>query len=143
MTVNQLLDTLYYFDIQLFLDNGNITIKYKKDKLNNIEIKKIKQQIKENKKDLIQRLEENKKAKEKKFLIYGDGDLYEYRYGFNSFLFIERLDNGLTYAYRSSYKVGDNQSYKTIILGKNVPFDKAFEKAAGFIDWLNKRNRRW
>lgn len=139
MTLTQLFSKLYHYDVQLLLDNGYLKLKYKQNLKESKEIIKLKQQIKNRKKDLIKRLDENNKALNKNFLIYNDGDLYEYRYGFNSFLFIERLDDNLTDCYRLNFRKDDPAPYRVVILTKNVPFDISYKKALGFIEWLNRR----
>lgn len=135
--LNQLFDQLNYSNVHLFVNDGKIRLIYKENTLN----KKTKQRIKELKPKIIKRLRENQIASEKGFLVYDNGEFYEFRFGVNSYLFIERLD-GLCTAWRANYRQGEKKPYKVKAMAKNVPFEKAFKEACGFIDWLNKR-RGW
>lgn len=128
------------------IDNLNIQIKIKNKKLSLIYEEgtlplDLKQKIKQHKQQLIKRLEENEIARAKGFLIYRYGELYEYRYGLGAYLFIER-EGDLAIAWRANYMPEEKQPYKTKILAERVPFEKAFQEAAGFIDWL-QRQRKW
>lgn len=137
MMLNQLFNHLNYSNVHLFVIDGNIRLIYKEHTLN----KKTKQIIKELKPKIIKRFKENQLAREKGFLVYGYGEFYEYRFGINSFLFIERLDDSCT-AWRANYRHGDKKPYKVKVMAKNVTFEKALKEASGFIDWLKKR-RGW
>lgn len=134
--INNLLDNLYNKNIQLLIiNNQKIKLVYQKEKITT----DLKNEIKENKQKIIERLQENEKAKQKGFNVYGHGELYEYRYGFGSYLFIERLQNGLVTAWRANYPRGDSKPYKRKLIRQNSSFERAFKDAAGFIDWLNKK----
>ncbi|WP_117161262.1 hypothetical protein [Paraliobacillus sp. X-1268] len=135
--INNLLDSLYNKDIQLLtINNQKIKLVYQKEKITT----DLKNEIKENKQKIIERLQENDKAKQKGFNVYGHGELYEYRYGFESYLFIERLQNGLVAAWRANYPRGNSSKpYKKKTICPNSSFERAFKDATGFIDWLNKK----
>lgn len=125
------------------IDNLNIQIKIKNKKLRLIYEEgtlplDLKQQIKQHKQQLIKRLEENEMAREKGFLIYRYGELYEYRYGLGAYLFIER-EGELAIAWRANYMPEEKQPYKIKLLVERVPFEKAFQEAASFIDWLKRQ----
>jgi hypothetical protein len=102
----------------------------------------IKEQIKQNKKGILDRIEENEAARRAGFLVYQHGMFYEYRYGFGAYLFIERLPNGLASVWRENYLPEKPTPIKTKVMAENVPFKKVFENAQGFISWLKKHNNK-
>ncbi|OIJ07639.1 hypothetical protein BKP35_18305 [Anaerobacillus arseniciselenatis] len=128
--ISNFLHYLYHLDIYISVSNEKLRLKYK-----NIN-KETKLKIKQLKPLLIKRLKENDEAIEKGFIIYRYGDLYEFRYGLNSFLFIERLDDQKASAWRANYRQGDDKPYKVKLIARNVPFNEAFEQASSFINWL-------
>ncbi|SEO80724.1 hypothetical protein SAMN04488134_11366 [Amphibacillus marinus] len=135
--INNLLDQLVHNNIQLIIsDNQKLKLLYQKNNVTD----ELKNQITKNKLKIMQRLLENKQARSVGFNIYGSGDLYEYRYGFGSYLYIERSANDLVTAWRANYPKGGDKPYKLKIIRKNSSFEKAFKEAKGFIDWLNKKN---
>jgi hypothetical protein len=128
------------------IDNLNIQLKIKNKKLSLIYEEgtlplELKQQIKQHKQQIIKRLEENEMAHLKGFLVHQYGEFYEFRYGLGAYLFIER-EGELAYAWRANYMPEEQKPYKIKTLAERVPFEKAFEEAAGFIDWLH-RQRKW
>lgn len=134
--MDNLLDHLNDQNIQIVvLDNQNLKLLYQKNQMT----KELKIQIKKYKKKIIERQKQNEQARSKGFNVYGHGDLYEYRYGFCSFLFIERYSNDLVTAWRANYPKGEDKPYKIKIIRKNSSFERAFRDAVGFIDWLKKR----
>lgn len=134
--INNLLNKLYNNNIQiLVLNNQKIKLVYQKEKIT----KDLKEKIKNNKQQIIKRLLENDKARQKGFIVYGHGDLYEYRYGFGSYLYIERHQSGIASAWRVNYPRNGNKPYRTKVIRKNSSFERVYEEAIGFIDWLNKR----
>ena len=137
--MQELLQELFHRDIQLIVNDNNIKMIYQKENINT----QIKNKIKEQKKELIKRLKENEIAIENDWIVHGQGELYEYRYGFASYIFIERQPNDKVTAWRANYRKDELKPYKVKIIGKNIEFDKAMEEASGFIKWLQKRNRRW
>ena len=76
------------------------------------------------------------------FLVYQQGQFYEFRYGRGAFLYIERHTDGTATAWRDNFKNDNLTPYKTKIMANNVPFVKAYKEAASFIEWLNKK-RGW
>lgn len=134
--ISEFLHFLYHLDIYISVSNDRLRLKYK-----TIDIK-TKEQIKQQKPLLIKRLKENDEAKKKGFLVYNYGDIYEFRYGLNSFLFIERLDNNKVQAWRANYRQDDSKPYKIKIISKDASFEEAFHKSCSFIDWLNRKNGR-
>ncbi|UOQ47213.1 hypothetical protein MUN88_14170 [Gracilibacillus caseinilyticus] len=136
--LNNLLDELYVHNIEIILhDNKKLKLLY--DKNHNIET--LKQKIKQNKYKIIARLQENQDAYSKGFNIYGHGDLYEYRYGYGSYLYIERYENELVSVYRLNYFKGGVKPYKVKIVRENCSFERGLKDATGFIQWLNKRQK--
>lgn len=133
--ISNFLHALYHLDIDIFLINEKIRVKYKKEITNKETIEKIKIL----KPLILKRLKENEIAAEKGFLIHYYGDLYEYRYGLNSYLFIERLDDYKAIAWRANYRNDDSKPYNIKIIANNVSFHDAFQKATSFIDWMNKK----
>lgn len=93
------------------------------------------------KRKIAKRFQENKFAKKKGFMIYNHGLLYEYRYGFGAFLYVERLQNGLAHAWRANYALGKEKPYKIITVAETTSFSKAFKSAIGFVDWIERRRR--
>lgn len=135
----QLLNVMYNLNIELIEKDNKTKLIYSAGSID----EDLKRMIKLNKKKLIQRLKENEQARKIGFLIYNHGQFYEYRYGTWAYLFIERLPDGKATAWRENYKEGDNKAYKTKIIVQNVPFQRAFDEAIGFINWLNrKRGKR-
>lgn len=135
--ISDLLHYLDHMDIIISLNNEKLRLKYKKENIN----QKIKEQIKNYKPLIIKRIKENEQAIEKGFMVYSHGDLYEYRYGYNSFLFIERMDNYKAIAWRANYRQDDTKPYKVKTIA-NSTFSEAFQQSSSFIDWLNKKNGR-
>lgn len=133
--INQLLNTMYNLNIKIEEKENKTKLIYEHGFIN----EEIKYQIKLHKKELVMRLKENEKAREVGFLVYHHGQLYEYRFGRGSYLFIERLSNGKTSAWRENYKEGDIRAYRTKTIVQDVPFRRAFDEAVGFINWLNKK----
>ncbi len=134
--ISDFLHYLYHLDIYISVSNNRLRLKYK-----TIDIT-TKEKIKQLKPLLIKRIKENDVATEKGFTVFSYGDLYEYRYGLNSFLFIERLDDHKATAWRANYRQDDDKPYKVKLIARNVPFEEAFQQANRFIDWLNKKNGR-
>ncbi|WP_017473333.1 hypothetical protein [Amphibacillus jilinensis] len=134
--ISKLLDHLNDQNIQIVvLNNQKIKLLYQKNQIT----KELKNQITKYKNKIIARHKQNEQARSKGFNVYGHGDLYEYRYGFGSYLFIERYSNDLVTAWRANYPKGGDKPYKIKTIRKNSNFERAFEDAVGFIDWLNKR----
>jgi hypothetical protein len=102
----------------------------------------LKKQIKQHKKGILQRMEENEVARNAGFLIYNHGLIYEYRYGLGAYLYIERLPEGLTSVWRENYLPDQQKPHRIKIIADNVPFKKAFKEAQGFINWLNNKRGR-
>ncbi|MED0686584.1 hypothetical protein [Anoxybacillus ayderensis] len=131
------------FNLFYQIDNLNIQIKIKNNKLSLVYEEgtlpmDLKKQIKQHKQQLKKRLEENEMAREKGFIIYRYGELYEYRYGLGAYLFIER-EGELAIAWRANYMPDEKQPYKIKLLAERVPFEKAFQEAASFISWLKRQ----
>lgn len=134
--ISDFMHYLYHMDIYISVSNERLRLKYK-----TIDIK-TKENIKQLKPLLIKRLKENEDAINKGFIVYNYGDLYEFRYGLNSFLFIERLDEQKATSWRANYRKDDNKPYKVITIARNTSFEEAFQQASSFIDWLNKKSGR-
>lgn len=133
--ITQLLHDLDNNNIQLQINKEKIKLIYEKNALSDV----LKELIKRNKPKLITRLQENEAARKKGFMIYGNGALYEYRYGFGSYLYIERQSEELATVWRANYRKDIGKPYKVIILVQNTSFEKAYKDAVGFIDWLKRR----
>ncbi|MGG0718375.1 hypothetical protein ABE096_12395 [Robertmurraya massiliosenegalensis] len=133
--INQLLNTMYNLNIKIKEKDNKTKLIYEHGLIDD----GIKEQIKLNKKELLQWIDENETARKIGFLVYNHGQLYEYRFGRGSYLFVERLPNGKASSWRENYKEGDRKAYRTKSIVQNVPFERAFEEAASFIDWLNKK----
>jgi hypothetical protein len=130
----QLLNIMYHLKIEIKEINNKTRLVYE----NGILDEELKEQIKTYKCLLLQRLDENEKAQKLGFIVYHHGELYEYRYGLGAFLYVERLQNGRANAWRENFAPGQQQAYKTKIIVQNVLFEKAFDQAEGFINWMNK-----
>ncbi|MCX8045513.1 hypothetical protein CI793_11235 [Anoxybacillus ayderensis] len=133
------------YNIFYEIDNLNIQIKIKNKKLSLIYEEgtlplDLKKQIKQHKQQIIKRLEENELARAKGFLVHLYGEFYEFRYGAGAYLFIER-EGELAHAWRANYMPDEQKPYKIKTLAERVPFEQAFEEAAGFIDWLQRQKR--
>lgn len=137
--ISNFLHELYHLDIDIFIINEKIRVKYKKE----ITKKETIEKIKKLKPLILKRLKENEIAVDKGFTIYHFGDLYEYRYGLNSYLFIERLDDYKAIAWRANYRSDDSKPYKTTIISENVSFNEAFQQSVNFIDWVKNKGRRY
>ncbi|MEH7126008.1 hypothetical protein V7127_22615 [Bacillus sp. JJ1773] len=136
--INQLLNTMYHLNIEIKEIDNKTKLVYEPGLLN----EELKEQIKQHKSLLVQRLGENEDARKLGLLIYNHGQLYEYRYGRGAFLYIERLPNGKATAWRDNFLLEQSTPYKTKTIIANVPFEKAFEQAAGFINWMKKVQKR-
>lgn len=136
--IYQLLNTMYHLNIGIKEVDRKTKLVYESGLLND----ELKEQIRQHKKSLIQRLEENEEARKLGFIVYSHGQLYEYRYGRGAFLYIERLPNGKADAWRENYLPEQTIAYKTKTIVTDVPYEKAFEQARGFINWLNKNRSR-
>jgi hypothetical protein len=130
----QLLNIMYHLNIEIREINNKTKLFYENGILN----EELKEQIKTYKDLLLRRLDENEKAQKLGFIVYHHGELYEYRYGLGAFLYVERLQNGKAIACRENFLPNQQHAYKTKIIVQNVPFDKAFDQAEGFINWMNK-----
>ncbi|USK56360.1 hypothetical protein LIS82_07775 [Cytobacillus solani] len=135
--INQLLNTMYHLNIEIKEIDNKTKLVYGSGILNS----ELKELIKQHKPLLLQRLDENQAAKRIGFLIYHHGLLYEYRYGRGAFLYIERLPNGKATAWRANYLPDQTEPYKTKTIVHNVLFQRAFDEAAGFIEWINKKRK--
>lgn len=133
--ISNFLHELYHLDIDIFIINEKIRVKYKKEITKKETIEKIKQL----KPLILRRFKENEMAAAKGFLVHHFGNLYEYRYGLNSYLFIERLDDYKAIAWRANYRSDDSKPYKTTIISENVSFNEAFQQSVNFIDWVKKK----
>jgi hypothetical protein len=126
---------MYHLNIEIKEIDQQIKLIYLPGQLDEI----LKEQIKQYKKGILKRIEENEAAKRAGFLVYNHGLIYEYRYGLGAFIFIERHPNGLVSVWRENYLPDQNKPFKTKIMVENVSFKKGFENAQGFINWLKKR----
>lgn len=135
--ISQLLRELFNKNIEIYIDKDKLKLRYEDGKIDPV----LKEDIKDHKQVLIKRLKENYEAKEIGFCVYNHGDLYEYRYGFGSFLYIERLTNEKASAWRTNYIPDSNKPYKQKIIANNVPFKRAFQDSLGFINWLKKQKK--
>lgn len=133
--INQLLNTMYHLNIQIKEIENKTKLIYDPGLLDET----LKNQIKQYKKGILQRLEENEAARNIGFHVYHHGLIYEYRYGLGAYIYIERHPSGLASAWRENYLPGQNKPFKSKIIAENVVFNKAFKDAQGFIDWLNKK----
>jgi hypothetical protein len=125
---------MYHLNIEIKEINNKTKLVYENGILN----EELKKHIKTNKGLLLQRLDENERAKKLGFIVYHHGELYEYRYGLGAFLYIERLQNGKVTAWRENFLPNQQQAYKTKLIVQNVSFVKSFDQAEGFINWMNK-----
>ncbi|WP_445486465.1 hypothetical protein [Niallia sp. 03133] len=132
--INNLLNIMYHLNIEIKIINNKTKLIYQ----NTID-EKLKAEIKKYKFEILHQLRENETAKELGFLVYQHGLFYEYRYGRGAYLFIERYPNGRATAWRENHRPDQNGAYKTKIIVQNVLFERAFKEAAGFIEWLHKR----
>jgi hypothetical protein len=130
----QLLNTMYHLNIEIQEKDNKTKLIYENGILN----EELKERIKTSKGLLLQRLDENEKAKKLGFIVYNHGELFEYRFGLGAFLYIERLQNGRATAWRENFAPNQQLAYKTRTIVQNVPFEKAFDQAERFINWLNK-----
>ncbi|WP_313799073.1 hypothetical protein [Cytobacillus sp.] len=135
--ITQLLNTMYHLNIEIKEIDNKTKLVYAPDILN----AELKELIKQHKPSLLQRLDENQAARRIGFLIYHHGMLYEYRYGRGAFLYIERLPNDKATSWRANFLPDQTKPYKTKTIVLNVPFQRAFDEAAGFINWLNKKRK--
>lgn len=136
--INQLLKDIYNQNIKLEIKNNNkLNLIYEQGVLS----PGLKDEIKRLKKQLVKRLQENDTAREKGFLVYDNGSLYEYRYGIGAFLFIERDQQDLATVWRANYARDENKPYKIKYVKRNVPFEEALQEAANFVDWLKRKRR--
>ncbi|MFC5732161.1 hypothetical protein [Cytobacillus gottheilii] len=130
--IYQLLNTMYHLNIKLEEINGKTKLVYETGFLDD----RLKAQIKKHKQELIQRQAENAAARKLGFLVYDHGELYEYRYGRGAFLYIQRLPYSRASAWRENYLPGQAEAYKTKTVVHDVLFEKAFEQAVGFVEWM-------
>lgn len=135
--INQLLNTMYHLNIEIKEIDNKTKLVYGSGLLN----AELKELIKQHKPLLLQRLDENQAAKRIGFLIYHHGMLYEYRYGRGAFLYIERLPKDKATAWRANYLPDQTEPYKTKTIVQNVPYQRAFDEAVGFIEWINKKRK--
>lgn len=136
--INPLLNTMYHLNIQIKKVDHKTKLIYEPGQLD----ENLKIEIKQQKQRILQRFEENEFAKKTGFLIYNHGLLYEYQYGWGSFIYIERLPNGLTNVWRENYLPDQKRPNKSKSIRENVPFMKGLKEAQGFINWLNKKRGR-
>lgn len=133
--IYQILNNMYQKNIEIKEINNTVKLIYENGLIDD----HLKNKIKQYKSELLQRLEENKVAREAGFLVYHHGLFYEYRYGRGAFLYIERLPNGQSVAWRANYQPEQTTPYKVKIIVENVPFSRAYKEATGFIEWMNKK----
>lgn len=93
--------------------------------------------IKRYKSPILHRIKQNEAAKEQGFLIIDHGQLYEYRYSFNGYLYIERNLDGTTTAWRENYIYNDYH-----IISNHKPFWVSFKEACEFLSWLKDQNNK-
>ncbi|MDP4086010.1 MAG: hypothetical protein Q8934_15510 [Bacillota bacterium] len=136
--INQLLNTMYHLNIQIKEVENKTKLVYEPGVLD----EQLKEQIKEHKKEIMQRLQENEVAKSMGFLIYHHGLFYEYRYGLGAFLYIERLSNGFVNAWRENYLSGQDKPFKIKVIAKDASFQKAFKDSNSFINWIKNKPKR-
>lgn len=136
--IDNLLNDMYHLKIQIKEENYRTKLIYEAGLVSD----KLKAQIKKHKKEIMQRQKENAAALDLGFLVYQHGQFYEYQYGRGAFLYIERHPDGTATAWRDNFKPDELIPYKTKIIARNEPFEKAYKEAASFIDWLNKKRVR-
>lgn len=130
--LNQLLNTMYHLNIQIKEINYKTKLIYEPGLLD----KGLKEEIKKHKEDLIKLLKENEIAQKDGFIVFNHGQLYEYRYGWGAYVYVERLPNDRATSWRANYRQDQIEPYKTKNIAQNVPFEKAYEQALGFVKWL-------
>jgi hypothetical protein len=136
--INQILNAMYHLNIQIKEIDNKTKLIYDPGLLDAT----LKALIKQHKKGILQRIEENEAARNIGFLVYHHGLVYEYRYGLGAYIYIERLPNGRVSAWRENYLPGQDKPFKTKIIAENVSFKKGLKDAKGFICWLNKKHGR-
>lgn len=130
--INNLLNIMYDLNIEIIEKNNKIKLIYQ-----NYIDEKLKAQIKEYKIEILQQLKENAAAKEIGFLVYQHGLFYEYRYGRGAFLH-RTPSKWSSNSLEGNHREDQKGAYKTKIIVQNVPFERAFKEAMGFIGWLRK-----
>lgn len=75
--LNQILNSMFHLNIQLKEVNNKTKLIYEPGLLD----QQLKEQIKEYKTQLIERIEENEAAMKLGFLVFNHGQVYEYRFG--------------------------------------------------------------
>lgn len=135
--IDALLNEMYQLNIELKQTGNKTKLVYKQSVIN----EQLKTAIKRNKNAIIQRIQENEIARLKGYLVYNNGELYEFRYGAFAFLYIERIEGNKARAYRVNYSPDKNTPIRTKILLEAGTFQQAWEKANGFITWLQSQKR--
>lgn len=133
--IDNLLNDMYNLKIEIKEINYKTKLVYEAGLVS----EQLKAQIKQHKKEIMKRIKQNEAAFELGFLVYQHGQFYEYQYGRGAFLYIERHPDGTATAWRDNFKPDECIPYKTKIIARNEPFEKAYKEAASFIGWLNKK----
>ncbi|WP_028982768.1 hypothetical protein [Sporolactobacillus terrae] len=133
--INNLLNDMYLKNIKVTNQNNQIKLIYKEGSLDD----GLRNKIKQYKKALLKRLQQNAAAQQMGFLVYNHGQFYEYRFGKGSYLYVERYSDGSGCAWRENYMFGRTKPYKMIVVAEKVRFERALEKAMSFVQWLSKK----
>jgi hypothetical protein len=127
-----LLRELYARDIQLSSHDNKIRYKCPKNTLN----PELINLIKHHKSPTLHRIKQNEAAKKQGFLIIDHGQLYEYRYSYNGYLYIERNLDGTTTAWRENHIYDDY-----LIISNHKPFWVSFKESCEFLSWLKDQDK--
>lgn len=129
-----ILNSMYDLNIKLLEEKGKILIKGN-DSIPDDLFFLIRQQ----KRELLNRLRENEIAKGDGFTVHHHGELYSYQYGRKAILFIERKSNGKATSWKETLIDTPGKENRVKFIHEDVPFPKAYQGAANFTAWLNKK----
>ncbi|KKB33788.1 hypothetical protein [Bacillus thermotolerans] len=96
--------------------------------------------IKQFKPFLIKRIQQNEAMKASGWIVGLFGDVYEYQFSFNSYLYMERDQETQFTLWRSTESKIGTDYYKKILY--SASFEEAYEKAAVYLQWWEGRRRK-
>lgn len=136
--ITSLLKWAYEMDVDLWSENGKL--KYRAEQ--GILTDDVKQRIINDKKKLIQRLEQNQAAKLTQWTEFNFGEMYLKRTGEKSDLFIFRNVDDTFTVWRASWYGGTTQpgNEKTIV--DRAAFAEAMDKANNYYEWTTNKTKR-
>lgn len=134
--IYSILSECWKHDVFLTVVDGQLLADYKKGTFPD----ELRFKVQQYKTLLTERVKQNQLLKGEKWFVGCFGDVYEYRLGFKSYLYIEReSEQAFTLWRRTQREIGED---KTKIFLSSASFEQVYKKAASYINWWTGKQER-